>query len=240
MSLALCTPRICWRATPSASQAGALEAAQSLGLSPGRVLAVALPMARLWLIGGVSLALMEALADFGIGVDFAFDAFTTAIYKARFAMFSLSSARNCRLAGAAGVWSLIWLEQRSRGGRALPRRRGWRSYSRACRHKYSRRWPAVLPAWCCCWLLCCRLANCWCGWRGWKPTRRPLVSTLSGIRWRWPSWPPPCDAVRWPCPHAPAPRPRPRRGCGCAWPPGYAVPGNGAGGGFVHPGGGAG
>lgn len=97
----------------------ALEAAQSLGLSPWRGFwRVALPMARPWLIGGVSLALMEALADFGTVSIFSFDAFTTAIYKAWFAMFSLSSASQLSSLLVLLVFALIWLEQRLRGGRA--------------------------------------------------------------------------------------------------------------------------
>lgn len=57
-------------------------------------------MARPWIIGGLSLALMETLADFGtVSVLFNFDTFTTAIYKAWF--FVLLPAR------AAGWASLL-------------------------------------------------------------------------------------------------------------------------------------
>lgn len=70
-----------------------LEVGQSLGFSRGKgFIKIALPMARPWIAGGVLLALMEALADFGTVSVFNYDAFTTAIYKAWFGLFSLSAA----------------------------------------------------------------------------------------------------------------------------------------------------
>ena len=119
----------------------ALEAAQSLGLSPWQGFwRVALPMARPWLIGGVSLALMEALADFGTVSIFSFDAFTTAIYKAWFAMFSLSSASQLSSLLVLLVFALIWLEQRLRGGRAYHAGRLAQPQPRLPLHG----WPAAL------------------------------------------------------------------------------------------------
>jgi iron(III) transport system permease protein len=70
-----------------------LEVGQSLGLSRSRgFIKVALPMARPWIAGGIMLALMETLADFGTVAVFNYDTFTTAIYKAWFGLFSLSAA----------------------------------------------------------------------------------------------------------------------------------------------------
>ncbi len=69
------------------------EAARSLGLTPWQAFArVSLPMARPGIIAGLSLALMEALADFGAVAVFNYDTFTTAIYKAWFGFFDLNSA----------------------------------------------------------------------------------------------------------------------------------------------------
>lgn len=69
------------------------EAARSLGHGPWRAFfRVSLPMARPAVIAGLSLALMEALADFGAVAVFNFDTFTTAIYKAWFGFFDLRSA----------------------------------------------------------------------------------------------------------------------------------------------------
>ncbi len=71
----------------------AYEAARSLGLGPwAAFFRVSLPMARPGIIAGLSLALMEALADFGAVSVFNFDTFTTAIYKAWFGFFDLQSA----------------------------------------------------------------------------------------------------------------------------------------------------
>jgi iron(III) transport system permease protein len=71
----------------------AYEAARSLGLGPWAAFyRVSLPMARPGIIAGLSLALMEALADFGAVSVFNFDTFTTAIYKAWFGFFDLQSA----------------------------------------------------------------------------------------------------------------------------------------------------
>ena len=70
-----------------------LEAAQSLGFNRTQgFFRLALPMARPWIAGGVMLALMETLADFGTVAVFNYDTFTTAIYKAWFGMFSLTAA----------------------------------------------------------------------------------------------------------------------------------------------------
>ncbi len=70
-----------------------LDAARSLGLGPWRAFfRVALPMARPAIIAGLSLALMETLADFGTVSVFNYDTFTTAIYKAWFGLFNLQAA----------------------------------------------------------------------------------------------------------------------------------------------------
>ncbi|MDJ0739882.1 MAG: iron ABC transporter permease [Gammaproteobacteria bacterium] len=71
----------------------AYEAARSLGLGPWAAFyRVSLPMARPGIIAGLSLALMEALADFGAVAVFNYDTFTTAIYKSWFGFFDLQSA----------------------------------------------------------------------------------------------------------------------------------------------------
>jgi iron(III) transport system permease protein len=96
----------------------ALEAAQTLGLSRAQAFwRVALPMARPWLAGGVTLALMESLADFGAVSVFNFDTFTTAIYKAWFALFNLPAAAQLASLLVAFVLLLAWAEAESRGAR---------------------------------------------------------------------------------------------------------------------------
>lgn len=97
----------------------ALEAGQMLGLSRrAGFVRIALPMARPWLAGGVLLALMEALADFGTVSVFNVDVFSTAIYKAWFSLFSLPTAQQLASLLVALVLLLLWLEQRQRGRRA--------------------------------------------------------------------------------------------------------------------------
>src|SRR5688500_3170048 len=92
-----------------------LEAAQSLGFSRTQgFFKVALPMARPWIAGGAMLALMETLADFGTVAVFNYDTFTTAIYKAWFAMFSLPAASQLASLLIVIVFALIIIEQQFR------------------------------------------------------------------------------------------------------------------------------
>lgn len=92
-----------------------LEAAQTLGLPRVRAFfRVALPMSRPWWAAGVSLALMEMLADFGTVAIFNVDTFTTAIYKAWLSLFNLTVASQLASLLALAVLLLIWFEQRAR------------------------------------------------------------------------------------------------------------------------------
>ena len=89
-----------------------LEAAQSLGLNRTQgFFKVALPMARPWIAGGLMLALMETLADFGTVAVFNYDTFTTAIYRAWFGMFSLSAASQLASLLIVIVFVVIIIEQ---------------------------------------------------------------------------------------------------------------------------------
>ena len=96
----------------------ALEAGQSLGLSR-RIgfIRIALPMARPWIVGGIMLVLMETLADFGTVAIFNYDTFTTAIYKAWFGLFSLSTASQLASILVLIVFALVAAEQHWRGVR---------------------------------------------------------------------------------------------------------------------------
>lgn len=95
----------------------ALEVARSLGMSPWRAFrATSLPLALPWIAGGTLLVLMEVLADFGTVVAFNYDTFTTAIYKAWFALFSPDTA--LQIAAAMLVFVLVLV-----GFEALTRRR---------------------------------------------------------------------------------------------------------------------
>ena len=92
-----------------------LEIAQSCGLRPLRgFFSVSLPMARPFIVGGVSLAVMECLADFGTVQLFNYTTFTTAIYRAWFGLFSLQSALQLSLVLVALVLIALLVERRLR------------------------------------------------------------------------------------------------------------------------------
>ncbi len=93
----------------------ALEAAQSLGLSPGAgFFRVALPLARPWIVGGMALALMETLSDFGTMAVFNYDTFTTAIYQSWFSLFSLQAASQLASLLIVFVLVVVLAEQQTR------------------------------------------------------------------------------------------------------------------------------
>ena len=93
----------------------ALEAAQLFGYgSWASFFRVALPMARPWIVAGLTLVLMETLADFGAVSIFNYDTFTTAIYKAWFGLFSLSAAAQLASLLVILVFVLLLIEQQSR------------------------------------------------------------------------------------------------------------------------------
>ena len=92
-----------------------LEAAQSLGFNRTQgFFKLALPMARPWIAGGVMLAVMETLADFGTVSVFNYDTFTTAIYKAWYALFSLPAASQLASMLIVIVFAAMVLEQQFR------------------------------------------------------------------------------------------------------------------------------
>ena len=90
----------------------AIEAGQMLGLSRSRVFfRLALPQAMPWIIGGLLLASMETLADFGAVSVFNVDTFTTAIYKAWFGFFSLTTAAQLAALLIGVVFIVVLFEQ---------------------------------------------------------------------------------------------------------------------------------
>ena len=93
----------------------ALEAAHTLGMTSWQsFFRVALPMARPAIIGGVSLAVMEALADFGAVAVFNYDTFTTAIYKSWFGFFDLNAASQLASLLLLFVFILLYFERYGR------------------------------------------------------------------------------------------------------------------------------
>ena len=96
-----------------------MEAARVLGASRwGAVFRVALPMARPAIIAGMSLAVMETLADFGTVAVFNYDTFTTAIYKSWFGLFNLQAAAQLASLLLLFVALALLAEKQSRGHRS--------------------------------------------------------------------------------------------------------------------------
>jgi iron(III) transport system permease protein len=95
-----------------------LEASRTLGHGlPRTFLHVALPLARPALAGGIALALMETLADFGTVQHFGVRTFTTGIYEAWFGMDDRGAAAQLAVGLLCCVFLLLGLERLSRGGR---------------------------------------------------------------------------------------------------------------------------
>jgi iron(III) transport system permease protein len=93
-----------------------LEAAQGLGLSwPRALMRVAVPMARPAIFGGVALALMEALADFGTVNLLGVHTFTDAIYRVWFHAFDRQAAMQLATLLVTVTLTLLVLERLARG-----------------------------------------------------------------------------------------------------------------------------
>lgn len=115
-----------------AQSRGLLEAARGLGLSRARaVLRVGLPLARPAILGGVALALMEALADFGTVNLLGVHTFTDAIYRVWFIAFDRQAALQLAALLVTVTLTLLALERFARG--------------RARYHQLAARGEAIVP-----------------------------------------------------------------------------------------------
>lgn len=94
----------------------AFVAARTLGRSHlGAFWSVALPMARPAIAGGVLLAVMETIADFGTVAHFGVPTFATGIYTSWFAMADRAAAAQLALCLMSFALVLAILERQSRG-----------------------------------------------------------------------------------------------------------------------------
>ena len=92
-----------------------MEAARLLGAGLWRRIgAVALPLSRPALVAGVALALMETLADYGVGAYFGLTTFSTGIYKAWLVMNDRIAAAQLASLLLLGVALLLWAERHAR------------------------------------------------------------------------------------------------------------------------------
>lgn len=97
-----------------------LEVARTLGRGPWTAFVkVALPMARPAIAVGVSLALMETLADFGTVAHFGVQTFTTGIYRAWFSLGDRVAAAQLALNLVGVVFLLLLAERLQRGRRGF-------------------------------------------------------------------------------------------------------------------------
>ncbi len=93
----------------------ALEVGRTLGRGPWRLFSgVAVPLARPAIVGGVALALMEALNDFGAVQFFGVDTFTTGIYRTWFGLGEPVAAAQLAACLLSFVLILLLLERWSR------------------------------------------------------------------------------------------------------------------------------
>lgn len=94
------------------------NAARSLGAKPvSAFFRIALPAARLSIVGGLALVLMETLADFGVADYFAIPTFSTGIFRSWLAMGDKAGAMKLAAIMLLFVFLLIWMEAASRRGR---------------------------------------------------------------------------------------------------------------------------
>ena len=92
-----------------------IEASRVLGANPWQsFFSVALPLARPAIAAGTALALMETLNDFGTVDYFSVDTFTTGIYRTWFGFGDRIAASQLAACLLIFVFTLLWLEQRSR------------------------------------------------------------------------------------------------------------------------------
>ncbi|MFP6744756.1 MAG: iron ABC transporter permease, partial [Alphaproteobacteria bacterium] len=95
-----------------------IEVSRTLGRGPWRsFMEVALPLARPAIAGGVALALMEALSDFGAVQYLAVATFTTGIFRTWFGLGEPIAAAQLSAVLMLFVLALIVLERTLRGGR---------------------------------------------------------------------------------------------------------------------------
>lgn len=95
-----------------------LDVGRTLGRGPWRLFSgIAVPLARPAIVGGVSLALMETLNEFGAVQFFGVDTFTTGIYRTWFGLGEPVAAAQLAACLLLFVMTFVLLERWSRGKR---------------------------------------------------------------------------------------------------------------------------
>jgi iron(III) transport system permease protein len=127
-----------------------MEAARMLGAGTlRRMREVALPLARPALAAGIALALMETLADYGVGAYFGLTTLTTGVYKAWLVMNDKTAAAQLASVLLVAVAGLLWLEQRAQARLRFASSRSGALHAAEARPLALRGWPALGA-----WLMC--------------------------------------------------------------------------------------
>lgn len=122
-----------------------LEASRSLGMGPWRsFFYVALPMARPAIITGLSLALMETLADFGTVEYFGVTTFTTGIFRTWFGLGDATAASQLASLLLLFVFVLIAIERFSRKQARYHQQSGRRANTRRIQLSFKQGWIAFI------------------------------------------------------------------------------------------------
>ena len=122
-----------------------LEASRSLGRGPWRsFFSIALPMARPAIITGLSLALMETLADFGTVEYFGVATFTTGIFRTWFGLGDATAASQLASMLLLFVFVLILIERFSRRQARYHQHIGRQAHARRIQLSFKQGWTAFI------------------------------------------------------------------------------------------------
>jgi len=122
-----------------------LEASRSLGMGFWKsFFAIALPMARPAIVTGLSLALMETLADFGTVEYFGVSTFTTGIFRTWFGLGDASAASQLASILLLFVFVLILIERFSRRQARYHQHIGHQAHAKRIQLTFKQGWLAFI------------------------------------------------------------------------------------------------
>jgi iron(III) transport system permease protein len=170
-----------------------MEAARLLGAGPRRrILEIALPLARPAITAGVALALMETLADYGVGAYFGLATFSTGIFKAWLVMNDGVAAAQLASVLLLVVALLLAAERAAQRRLRFAASRGGASQAADAR-PLPLRGGAALAAWSLCALpvlLGFVLPVGWLGWMLWQEAHNAELGLPLArfAQWAWSSF----------------------------------------------------
>lgn len=122
-----------------------LEASRSLGMGPWKsFFFIALPMARPAIITGLSLALMETLADFGTVEYFGVTTFTTGIFRTWFGLGDATAASQLASMLLLFIFVLILVERFSRRQARYHQHMGRQAHAKRIQLSFQQGWTAFI------------------------------------------------------------------------------------------------